>query len=83
MFDGIYKCICANEYGFNLGQNYQVNRESEIYLPNSESLDVIDVIVFEDNLWIPKYDFDKVFKKLDYLRLDKINSILNDTKTTN
>jgi len=76
MKNDIYQCITENEYGFNLGQNYRVNRESEIYLPSSESLEMIDVIVFEKDMWIPKYDFDRVFKKLDYLRSDKIDSIL-------
>ena len=68
---------------FILGQNYRVDRVSEIYLPNSEELEFVDVIVFEKDLWLPKYDFDKVFKKLDHIRINKINSILDDSKTTN
>jgi hypothetical protein len=76
MVHGIYQCIKHNDYGFNFGQNYEVNRESEIYLPSSEDLEVIDIIVFESNQWIPKYDFDIIFKKLDYIRIDKIDSIL-------
>ena len=82
MIDEIYQCIVKNEYGFIVGQNYRIDRLSEIYLPQSENLEVVDVIVFEKNMWIPKYDFSRVFKKLDYIRIDKINSILNDTKTT-
>jgi len=83
MIDGIYQCVNQNEYGFKLGKNYEINRESEIYLPNSEDLEFIDVIVFEGEQWVPKHDFHSIFKKLDYIRMDKIESILNDTKTTN
>ena len=76
MIDELYRCTKENEYGFELGKNYRVIRESEIYLPNSESLEVIQVIVFEKDMWVPEYDFNKIFKKLDYLRIDKIDSIL-------
>jgi len=83
MIEGIYQCVKENEYRFILGQNYHIDRESEIYLPSYETLELIDVIVFDNDMWIPKYDFNRVFKKLDYLRTDKINSILDDTKTAN
>jgi hypothetical protein len=76
MIDETYQCVQYNEYVFEFGKKYRIIRESEIYLPNSESLDIIDVIVFEKDMWIPKYDFNRVFKKLDYLRSDKIDSIL-------
>jgi len=76
MIDELYQCITENDYGFKPGNNYRVTRESEIYLPQSESLEVVDVIVFEKNMWIPKYDFNKIFIKLDYIRSDKIDSIL-------
>jgi hypothetical protein len=79
----IYQCIKVNDYGFNVGQKYQVDRESEIYLPSSESLEVVDIIVFENDIWIPKYDFKNIFRKLDDIRFDKINSILYDSKVTN
>jgi len=83
MIGDLFQCVRNNEYGFILGQNYRVDRESEIYLPNSEDLEFVDVIVFEKDMWLPKYDFDKVFKKLDHIRINKINSILDDSKTTN
>lgn len=83
MVGDLFQCVKNNEYGFILGQNYRVDRVSEIYLPNSEELEFVDVIVFEKDLWLPKYDFDKVFKKLDHIRINKINSILDDSKTTN
>lgn len=77
MIGELFQCVTNNEYGFIVGQNYRIDRVSEIYLPKSESLEVVDVIVFEKNLWLPEYDFDRVFKKLEYLRLDKIDSILS------
>ena len=82
MVGELFQCMKSNEYGFKVGRLYRVDRESEIYLPQSESLEMIDVIVFEKDLWIPKYDFKSVFDKLDDLRFNKINSILNDSKTT-
>jgi hypothetical protein len=73
----IYQCIKQNKYGFKLGEKYIFNRESEIYLPSSDEASVIDVIVFEHDMWIPKYDFEKVFQKLQDVRLNKINSIFD------
>lgn len=81
MIGYLFQCVKNNEYGFILGQNYRVDRESEIYLPKFEEF--VDVIVFEKDMWIPKYDFDSFFKKLDCIRINKINSILDDTKITN
>ena len=47
MIDEIYQCIVKNEYGFIVGQNYRIDRLSEIYLPQSENLEVVDVIVLK------------------------------------
>jgi hypothetical protein len=76
MIGDLYQCVNNNEYGFKIGQNYRVDRISEVYLPQSESLEFIDVIVFEKDLWVPEYDFKRIFKKLDNIRENKIDSIL-------
>ena len=73
MINDKYQCVQYNEYGFEFGKTYTVDRESEIYLPNSESLEMIDVVVFEKDQWIPYYDFDRIFKKVDLIRNEKID----------
>ena len=78
MIGDVYKCISDNQYNFNLNQNYKVIRESVIYFPQYESPEEVEVIVFEKDMWIPKYDFHRYFKKIDSLRQDKLNLILND-----
>jgi hypothetical protein len=73
----IYQCIKQNRYGFEIGKKYIFERESEVYLPSSDEAIITDIIIFEKDMWIPKCDFEKTFEKLDDIRLNKINSILD------
>jgi hypothetical protein len=76
MIGEVYKCILDNGYNFKVGQTYKVIRESAVYLPQYESPEEVPVIVFEMDMWIPKYDFHIYFKNVDYIRDEKINLIL-------
>lgn len=85
---GLYTCVQHNEYGFEYNKNYKPIRYSE-YLPNTDSLEYITIIIFEHEimtpprLWITEHEFDRIFKKVEEVRNNKIDLILNDTKTTN
>jgi len=76
MIGEVYKCVSENGYNFIVGQSYKVIRETAIYLPQYDSPEEVPVVVFEKDMWIPVYDFHSHFKNIDYIREEKINSIL-------
>lgn len=76
MIGELYKCIEDKGYNLKVGVDYRVVRMAEVYLPQHETMDVVDVVVFDKDLWIPKYDFNRCFIKVDEFRSNKIDTIL-------
>lgn len=87
----IYKCIKKNKSGFEVGDQYIMSGESMGYTSDYDQLEPIDIILLYPNnstnwskikSW-PKHNFEEYFKKIEIVRDEKIDQILNnDTKTT-
>lgn len=73
-----YICISENIYRFEVGKIYQVeDMDAEFPDPNSESLEMVEVVIFEGLYWIPKSELNKVLKEVEIHRTERIDSILN------
>jgi hypothetical protein len=87
----IYKCIKKNKSGFEVGDQYIMSGESMGYTSDYDQLEPIDIILLCPNnsanwskikSW-PKHNFEEYFKKIEIIRDEKIDQILNnDTKAT-